>query len=50
MSAISASFIPVYSRLLAAGRREDAGRFAGAVFGLLLAVAGSRRRADGLTG
>lgn len=36
---LSASFIPVYSRLLAAGRREDAGRFAGAVFGLLLAVA-----------
>ena len=33
---LSASFIPVYSRLLAEGRREDAGRFAGAVFGLLL--------------
>lgn len=36
--ALSASFIPVYSRLLAAGRREDARRFAGAIFGLLLAV------------
>lgn len=36
---LSASFIPVYSRLLAAERREDAGRFAGAIFGLLLAVA-----------
>jgi putative peptidoglycan lipid II flippase len=37
---ISASFIPVYSRLLAAGRAEDAGRLAGAVFALLVAVAG----------
>jgi putative peptidoglycan lipid II flippase len=37
---LSAAFIPVYSRLVAAGRREEAGRFAGAVFGLLLAVAG----------
>ena len=36
--ALSASFIPVYARLLAAGRREEARRFAGAVFGLLLAV------------
>jgi putative peptidoglycan lipid II flippase len=36
--ALSASFIPVYSRMLAAGRREEARRFAGAVFGLLLAV------------
>ena len=36
---LSASFIPIYSRLLAAGRRQDAGRFAGAVFGLLLAAA-----------
>lgn len=35
---MSASFIPVYSRLLGEGRREAAGRFAGAVFGLLLAV------------
>ncbi len=38
---LSASFIPVYVRLLSQGRREDAGRFAGAVFGLLLAVAGA---------
>jgi putative peptidoglycan lipid II flippase len=38
--ALSASFIPIYSRLLAAGRHEAARRFAGAVFGLLLAVAG----------
>jgi len=37
---LSASFIPVYSRLLAAGRREEAGRFAGAILGLLLAAAG----------
>lgn len=37
---LSASFIPVYSRLLAAGRHDAARRFAGAVFGLLLAVAG----------
>lgn len=36
---LSASFIPIYSRMLAEGRREDAGRFAGAVFGLLLAAA-----------
>jgi putative peptidoglycan lipid II flippase len=33
---LSAAFIPVYSRMLAEGRREEAGRFAGAVFGLLL--------------
>jgi putative peptidoglycan lipid II flippase len=32
---ISAAFIPVYSRMLAQGRHEDAGRFAGAVFALL---------------
>jgi putative peptidoglycan lipid II flippase len=37
---LSAAFIPVYTRLLRDGRRDDAGRFAGAVFGLLLAVAG----------
>jgi len=37
--ALSASFIPVYSRLLAEGRTEAARRFAGAVFGLLAAVA-----------
>ena len=36
--ALSASFIPVYSRLMAEGRREDAGRVAGAVFGLLALV------------
>ncbi|PSQ78905.1 MAG: murein biosynthesis integral membrane protein MurJ, partial [Bacteroidetes bacterium QH_7_62_13] len=37
---ISAAFIPIYSRLVEEGRQEDAGRFAGAIFGLLLAVAG----------
>ncbi len=36
---LSASFIPVYSRLLAEDRRAEAGRFAGAIFGLLLVVA-----------
>ncbi|MEE2637414.1 MAG: murein biosynthesis integral membrane protein MurJ [Acidobacteriota bacterium] len=36
---ISAAFVPVYSRLLEQGRARDAGRFAGAVLGLLLAVA-----------
>lgn len=36
---LSASFIPVYSRMLEEGRREEAGRFAGAIFGLLLALA-----------
>src|SRR5690606_2654478 len=35
---ISAAFIPIYSRFLAEGRPEAAGRFAGAVFGRLLAV------------
>lgn len=35
---LSAAFIPVYSRMLEEGRREDAGRFAGSVFGLLLIV------------
>jgi len=38
--ALSASFIPVYSRLVERGEREAARRFAGAVFGLLVAVAG----------
>jgi putative peptidoglycan lipid II flippase len=38
---ISASFIPIYSRLLAEHREEEAGRFAGAIFGLLLASAGA---------
>lgn len=37
---LSAAFIPVYARLVAAGRREDAGRLAGAVLGLLIAAAG----------
>ncbi|HEX6900908.1 MAG TPA: murein biosynthesis integral membrane protein MurJ [Thermoanaerobaculia bacterium] len=37
---LSAAFIPIYSRLLHEGKREEAGRFAGAIFGLLLATAG----------
>lgn len=37
---LSASFIPVYSRLLAEGRDEEAGRVAGAVAGLLTALTG----------
>ncbi|WP_263841521.1 murein biosynthesis integral membrane protein MurJ [Salinibacter sp.] len=37
---ISAAFIPIYSRLLDEDRPEAAGRFAGAIFGLLLAAAG----------
>lgn len=37
---LSASFIPVYSRLLAEGRDEEAGRVAGAIAGLLAAVTG----------
>lgn len=37
---LSASFIPVYSELLEEGREEEAGRMAGAVFALLLALAG----------
>jgi len=36
---ISAAFIPIYSRMIEEERYEDAGRFAGAIFGLLLAVA-----------
>ena len=36
---ISAGFIPIYSRMLAEGREHEAGRFAGAIFGLLIAVA-----------
>ena len=36
--ALSASFIPVYSRLVGEGRRREAGALAGAIFGLLLAV------------
>ncbi len=35
---ISAAFIPVYSRLLEECRAEDAGRFAGAVFSLLVVL------------
>ncbi|MEX0835387.1 MAG: murein biosynthesis integral membrane protein MurJ, partial [Nitriliruptor sp.] len=35
---LSASFIPVYSGMLARGREEDAGRLAGAIAGLLIAV------------
>lgn len=35
---LSATFIPIYSRLLAEKRDEEAGRFAGAIFGLLLAI------------
>jgi putative peptidoglycan lipid II flippase len=37
---LSASFIPIYTRMLDEGRPRDAGRFAGAVFGLLAALAG----------
>lgn len=37
---LSAAFIPIYSRLLHEGKKEEAGRFAGAVFGLLFATAG----------
>ena len=37
--ALSAAFIPIYSRLLAEGKEEEAGRFAGAIFGLMLAAA-----------
>lgn len=36
--ALSAAFIPIYSRMLEDGRDEDAGRFAGAVLALLLAA------------
>jgi len=38
--ALSASFIPVYSRLLAEGKDEEAKKVAGAVAGMLAAVAG----------
>ena len=37
---LSASFIPVYARLVGAGDDEEAGRVAGAVAGLLAALAG----------
>lgn len=36
---LSSSFIPVYSRLIAAGRRSDAARLAGAALGLVGTVA-----------
>lgn len=36
---LSASFIPVYSRMLEQGREREAGRFAGAMLGLLVAIA-----------
>jgi putative peptidoglycan lipid II flippase len=37
---LSASFIPVYSELLGQGRTKEAGRVAGAMFALLVGVAG----------
>lgn len=37
---LSASFIPVYSELLAQKREEEAGRVAGAIFALLMAFVG----------
>lgn len=36
---LSASFIPIYSRMIEQKRYRDARRFAGAIFGLLLALA-----------
>jgi putative peptidoglycan lipid II flippase len=36
---LSASFIPIYSRMVDAGEEEAGGRFAGAILGLLMAVA-----------
>jgi putative peptidoglycan lipid II flippase len=38
---LSASFIPAYSALLGEGRTQEAGRVAGAMFALLLAIAGA---------
>jgi putative peptidoglycan lipid II flippase len=38
---LSASFIPVYSELLHQGRKQEAGRVAGAIFALLFAAAGA---------
>ncbi len=38
---LSASFVPVYSELLHQGKKEEAGRVAGAVFSILLVVAGA---------
>ena len=37
---LSASVIPVYAEFLEEGREEEAGRFAGAVLGILMTVAG----------
>jgi putative peptidoglycan lipid II flippase len=37
---LSASFIPVYAKLLEEGREEEAGRVAGAIFALVFALAG----------
>jgi putative peptidoglycan lipid II flippase len=37
---LSASFIPVYSSLLERGEKEAAGRVAGAIFAVMLAIAG----------
>ena len=37
---LSASFIPVYSRLLGEGRDEEAGKVAGAVAGLMAVLSG----------
>jgi len=37
---LSASVIPVYAEFLEEGREQDAGRFAGAVLGILMVVAG----------
>ncbi len=37
---LSASVIPVYAEFLEEGREEDAGRFAGAVLGILMVAAG----------
>ena len=37
--ALSASFIPLYAQLVAAGRRQDAARFASTCFALLVALA-----------
>jgi len=45
---LSASFIPVYVRLLEDGREEDAGRVAGAVLGLLTLAAGGLALAGAL--
>jgi putative peptidoglycan lipid II flippase len=38
---LSASFIPVYSRLRGEGRHEEAGKLAGAIAGLLIALTGA---------